>query len=186
MGILENYGVPAYDAPFAGKDSRATPENRFTAVARPNGVTESWSVWVLLLHAASACFMTGLIWFVQVVHYPLLGAVDPQGFGAYHREHLRRTTFVVGPIMLTEAATAVWIAGADRTSPFLAWLGLALLALVWTATTWLSVPKHNQLAAGFNADAHAALVATNWIRTVGWTARSVVSVVMAAGALGTP
>lgn len=147
---------------------------------------ESWSVWVLLLHAATACFMTGLIWFVQVVHYPLLAAVDAQGFGPYHREHLRRTTFVVGPVMLIEAATAAWIARADLTTPFLAWLGIALLAIVWAATFWLSVPRHNQLAAGFDAAAHASLVATNWIRSVGWTARSVSSLVMAAGALRTP
>ncbi len=141
----------------------------------------SWSVWLLLVHAATACFMTGLIWFVQVVHYPLLGAVDPRGFAAYHREHMRRTTFVVGPIMLVEATAAIWIAGAQLVAPFLAGVGLALLAVVWAATMWLSVPRHSQLAAGFDGDAHAALVTTNWVRTVAWTARSVVAIVMAAG-----
>lgn len=30
-----------------------------------------WAKWLLLLNLASALFMTGLIWFVQVVHYPL-------------------------------------------------------------------------------------------------------------------
>ena len=140
----------------------------------------------MLVHVATTCFMTGLIWFVQVVHYPLLAAVEAPGFGAYHREHMRRTTFVVGPIMLIEAMTAVWIAGANLTAPFLAALGLTLLAVVWAATMWLLVPRHKQLAAGFNANAHAALVATNWIRTAGWTARSVVSLLMAAGALRAP
>lgn len=169
-----------HTTPHSPERIRAPGGNRFTAVARPNGVTESWSVWLLLVHAATAWFMTGLIWFVQVVHYPLLGAVDSRGFGPYHREHMRRTTFVVGPIMLIEATTAVWIAGADLAAPYLTGLGLLLLAVVWAATMWLSVPRHNQLAAGFNADAHAALVATNWIRTVGWSARSVVSILMAA------
>lgn len=130
--------------------------------------------------------MTGLIWFVQIVHYPLLAAVDAQGFGAYHRQHTRRTTLVVGPVMLIEATTAVWIAGVAVTAPSLAWLGLALLAIVWAATMWLSVPRHNQLAAGFDGAAHASLVATNWLRTVGWTARSMVALAMVAGALRTP
>lgn len=155
-------------------------KDRFPASARLNEVSESWAVWLLLVHAATACFMTGLIWFVQVVHYPLLAAVDAAGFNAYHREHMRRTTFVVGPIMLIEATTAVWIAGADLAAPYLSGLGLLLLAVVWAATMWLSVPRHNQLAAGFDPTAHAALVATNWIRTVGWSARSVVSILMAA------
>ena len=51
---------------------------------------------------------------------------------------------------------------------------------------WLSVPRHNQLATGFDGSTHTSLVATNWIRTVGWTARSVVALVMVAGALRTP
>jgi len=158
----------------------------FLTVPRLNGVAESWPVWLLLVHAATACVMTGLIWFVQIVHYPLLAAVDAQGFGAYHREHTRRTTCVVGPVMLVEATTAVWIASVPLTAPSLAWLGLALLATVWVATMWLSVPRHNRLAAGFDGAAHASLVTTNWIRTVGWTARSIVALAMVADALRTP
>jgi hypothetical protein len=149
-------------------------------------MTESWSVWLLLIHAAAACLMTGLIWFVQVVHYPLFKAVAVDAFGAYHREHVRRVTFVVGPIMLMEAAAAVWIAAARLTAPWLAWLGLILLVSVWASTIWLAVPRHHQLTAGFDAAAHASLVATNWIRTVGWTARSVVSLAMVAGVLRAP
>lgn len=28
--------------------------------------------WLLVAHVVATLFMTGLIWFVQVVHYPLL------------------------------------------------------------------------------------------------------------------
>ncbi len=34
---------------------------------------------VLYLHAAATIFMTGLIWFVQVVHYPLFSEVARLG-----------------------------------------------------------------------------------------------------------
>ena len=36
---------------------------------------------------------------------------------------------------------------------------------------FLSVPQHAVLARGFDADAHASLVTTNWVRTVAWSAR---------------
>ncbi len=141
------------------------------------------SLWVLLAHAGAAWAMTGLIWFVQVVHYPLMADVDVQAFAAYHREHSRLTTLVVGPLMLLELAAAVWIAWQSLATPAVAWLGLALLAVVWGATMCLSVPRHNELAAGFDTTAHASLVATNWIRTAGWSARAGLSLWMIAGAL---
>jgi hypothetical protein len=131
--------------------------------------------WPLLLQAFATFAMTGLIWFVQVVHYPLFRSVGAPGYAAYQAEHMRLTTLVVGPLMLLEAATALWLV-LDRpafVSPAQAWAGLALLAVAWLATVFLSVPRHEALRHGFDASAHAALVATNWIRTAAWSARSV-------------
>ncbi len=125
---------------------------------------------LLGVHAAATWAMTGLIWFVQVVHYPLFNAVGADSFSRYHGAHTTRTTLVVAPLMLVEAASAVWIAS-DRPGPA-AWAGLALLAVVWLATLGLSVPRHDVLSAGFEANAADALVATNWVRTVAWTARA--------------
>jgi hypothetical protein len=131
--------------------------------------------WPLLLQAFATFAMTGLIWFVQVVHYPLFRSVGAPGYAAYQAEHMRLATLVVGPLMLLEAATALWLV-LDRpafVSPAQAWAGLALLAVAWLATVFLSVPRHEALRHGFDASAHAALVATNWIRTAAWSARSV-------------
>lgn len=128
---------------------------------------------VLIAHAAVTWAMTGLIWFVQVVHYPLMGAVGASGFAAYHAAHARLTTLVVGPPMLVEAACAIWIA-LERPST-VAWLGLVLLAVVWGATFFVSVPRHNLLATGFDAAVIDSLVATNWLRTIAWTGRALVA-----------
>lgn len=38
---------------------------------------------ILLLHTFSTIFMTGLIWFVQVVHYPLFAAVGREAAAPY-------------------------------------------------------------------------------------------------------
>jgi len=128
---------------------------------------------ILLLHAAATWYMVGLIWFVQLVHYPLFGAVGAGGFRDYAREHQRRTTWVVGPPMLTELATGGWLtlhppAGVGR-APFV--VGLALLAAIWLSTALLQVPRHGVLAEGYEARVHRTLVTTNWVRTVGWSLR---------------
>ena len=54
--------------------------------------------------------MFGLIWFVQIVHYPLFGLVGVSGFPTYQAAHQSRTTFVVFPLMLVEFVTSVVIA----------------------------------------------------------------------------
>lgn len=117
--------------------------------------------------------MTGVIWFVQVVHYPLFARVPPEQFVAYERAHVDRTGWVVGPPMLLEVGTAAYLLltyPAIATNPaFLA--AFALLLVVWLATAVFSVPLHRRLAQAPDARAVRRLVATNWIRTAGWTGR---------------
>jgi len=125
----------------------------------------------VLVHAAATLAMTGLIWFVQIVHYPLFARVGPDGFAAYAHQHTRRTGYVVGPLMLMEAATALLLLVLLRDQP-LVWTGLALLALIWGSTFLVQVPHHRRLATGFDRVIHPRLVLTNWVRTVAWTLRA--------------
>jgi hypothetical protein len=128
---------------------------------------------VLLVQVATTLFMTGLIWFVQVVHYPLLARVGRSGFADYELAHIRLTTRVVAPAMLLEAVTALLLAINPPTSISAAacWIGLGLLVLIWSSTVLLQVPRHNASIAGFDARVHRLLVRSNWVRTVAWTAR---------------
>jgi hypothetical protein len=129
---------------------------------------------ILFVQLIATLFMTGLIWFVQVVHYPLLGLVGAEGFGQYEFAHRRRTTIVVGPIMLVEAACAVALVFSPcfELSPIAVWSGACLLLIIWISTAALSVPCHECLSNGFDSRAHRRLVASNWIRTAAWTLRS--------------
>ena len=129
------------------------------------------SLWLLIANAASAWFLTGLIWVIQVVHYPLFSAVGRSEFPAYEASHTRLITIVVGPIMLVELATSVLLLAVRPASVpmWAAAAGLALVVIVWLSTIALQVPAHGRLAQGFVDDAHALLVHTNWIRTVAWT-----------------
>lgn len=127
----------------------------------------------LVLNLASTGVMIGIIWFVQVVHYPLFARVGADGYPAYQAAHGRRTTLVVAGPMLLEAGTGLWLALAPPPSlpPGRAWLGLALIGVIWLSTALLQVPMHGRLERGFDAAAHRRLVLGNWVRTVAWTAR---------------
>jgi hypothetical protein len=131
---------------------------------------------LLIAHLMATTFMTGLIWFVQVVHYPLFAGVGDAAFTRYEADHMRRTTWVVGPAMLAEAALASFIGWSTATP--LAWAGLALLAFIWVSTWLLQVPCHNRLCGGFERAVARRLVSTNWLRTIGWSARCVIASLM--------
>jgi hypothetical protein len=128
----------------------------------------------LLVNLAATLFMTGLIWFVQVVHYPLFAAVGRDAFAAYHAAHSRRTTAVVMPVMVAEALTALLLAWRPPPGvPAAAGLaGLALVAVVWASTGLAQVPCHTRLGAGFDAATIRVLVSGNRVRTAAWSARA--------------
>jgi hypothetical protein len=142
--------------------------------------------YVLLAHLAATLFMVGVIWFVQVVHYPLFSRVGPEKFSLYSEAHSRLTTYVVGPPMLVEAATALLLVfwRPDGVSLAAALIGLSLLAVVWLSTALLQVPRHTALGSGFDRRAWSGLVLSNWVRTVAWSARGVLVLWMATRAIG--
>ncbi len=135
---------------------------------------------VLLVHAAATWAMVGLIWFVQVVHYPLFDGVGADGFVSFQQRHMRQTTWVVVPLMFAELGTALALLGWSPAGVGKAgvWAGLVLLLLVWASTFVLQVPRHAELSRGFERDAHRGLVLTNWLRTAVWTLRGVLVVFM--------
>ncbi|WP_199726436.1 hypothetical protein [Acidipila sp. EB88] len=120
--------------------------------------------------------MFGLIWFIQVVHYPLFLQVTPSQFPVYEAAHANRTTYVVAPLMLLELASALLLLVPRMRPPQVsapeAWIGVALVAVLWGSTAFIQVPLHNRLHLAYSAPLIQRLVRTNWIRTVAWSARA--------------
>jgi len=129
----------------------------------------------LLIHSAATLVMFGLIWFVQLVHYPLFNRVGRQSFPAYEIAHQARTSVLVVPLMLVEALTAVSLLfvrpGVVPLAAAVA--GVVLLALVWVSTYLWQVPAHTRLSESFDVAVYRRLVLTNWVRTIGWTLRGI-------------
>jgi len=134
----------------------------------------------LALNAASTFMMMGIVWFAQVVHYPLLDEVGFEALPSYQRLNIQLTTSLAGPIMAMEAGTALILAWKRpaAVSRSAAMTGLALVAVIWISTAILQLPQHEALAGGFDPAAHAALVGSNWIRTIAWSLRGALVVWM--------
>ncbi len=140
----------------------------------------------LVANAAATLIMVGVIWFVQHVHYPLLATFTTHDAPHVAVEHQRRTGHVVALPMAVEGVSTLilLVARPDGVSVLWPWVGAVLLAVALGSTVLLSVPLHARMAARPEADTGRRLVVTNWPRTVAWSLRGVVVVVMVAQVLG--
>ena len=135
---------------------------------------------VVVAHLVSTVFLTGMIWTIQVVHYPLFALVGQDRFPAYEAAHSARITAVIALPWAVQGLTTLALllvppAGLPRG---LVWTAAVLAALPVVVTVLASVPAHSALGEGFDAAAHARLVTTNWLRTAAWTLHSAVAVGM--------
>lgn len=137
---------------------------------------------LVLANLASTLFMTGLIWLIQLVHYPLFAQVGRDEFVNYENMHRRMITPLVGPMMLLELGTAVGllVRRPETVPTWAAWTGFGLAVVIWLSTALLQVPEHGVLSNGFNIAAHQRLVSANWLRTVAWSLRSLLMLLCAA------
>jgi len=130
---------------------------------------------LFLLDLSATLYLWGVIWTVQLVHYPLFARVGAQNWADYHAAHMRLMTLVVLPAMVTELGCSGLLALAHPSwlAPGLLWAGFVFAVLTWAVTFFISVPLHNTLARGFAPVALTGLVTTNWLRTAFWTGHAV-------------
>jgi hypothetical protein len=134
---------------------------------------QAFSNAVFWAHYSACSIMVGVIWYVQIVHYPLFHHIGLDAFVGYETLHRAKTTLVVAGPMLIEAFSAVMLLYARPAwmPAWSAWVGLGLVLVLWVATIFGSIPAHMKLSAGYHADVTNSLIAWNWIRTLAWTIR---------------
>lgn len=132
---------------------------------------------VLSLHAAVTAAMTGLSWFVALVHYPLMAEVGRNEFLRYERLHQQRTTWIAAPLMTAEAVLSLWLAAVQPSGVpvWQLWAGVLLVGLIWLSTFAVQVPLHSKLSGGFDPALHRRLVVSHWWRTAAWTLRALLA-----------
>ncbi len=136
-----------------------------------------------ILSSVSGFYMTGLIWFVQLVHYPCFRLQQPEGFKAFHRHHSVRTAWAVIPAMLIELGASAWLA------LFASWMSpwnqiiFGLVVLIWLSTFLIQVPLHGKLSGGYDTETIEKLISTNWIRTLLWSLKAGLCIFLVTGLL---
>lgn len=91
---------------------------------------------LLVANGASTFALTGLIWTVQLVHYPTFRYVSASQFVAFETFHQRRMSYVVVPLMSIELGTAMALLFFLPPSLPFGWAasGATLTLFIWAST----------------------------------------------------
>lgn len=139
-------------------------------------MTKELLTLVLVLNCLSTFALTGVIWIIQILHYPSMIYFDRDSFRDAHRFHTRAITPVVAPLMIAELLTSVVLVIAPI-PPLPFWVfaaGLAFTAVTWLSTFFIQVPIHSQLGESFDGSLIGRLVRTNLVRTAAWSGHSLI------------
>jgi uncharacterized membrane protein len=136
-----------------------------------------------LLQLTATALMCGVIWIVQLVHYPAFAHVGRENWARFHEMHTRQITFVVMPAMCLELLLSSRVAWSSQElgDRGLRWLIFALVLLTWASTALVQVPLHHRLGVRHDEGQIRRLVRSNWLRTLAWTAALVATLLLLAG-----
>ena len=126
--------------------------------------------FLFFLNVISAFLLTGVIWTIQLVHYPSFHYIDKLSFTNFHNFHERRISIIVMPLMLIELITSIALYIHNMWSIIFA-LNLLIVGLIWCSTFFVQVPIHSILSEKKDKNLIEKLVNTNWIRTFLWSTR---------------
>lgn len=133
---------------------------------------------VFIINILTTFYMLGIIWFVQIVHYPLFSFASKESFPEFAKEHSRLSTYVVILPMIVELISSFVLIFLVKSFELKVcfFIGLLLVLIIWFSTFFLQVPQHKKLGNGYDQKANKYLVNSNWLRTVCWTLRSIICI----------
>ena len=126
---------------------------------------------MLILHLTATSIMVGVIWVIQLVHYPSFHFVELKQYNTFQRFHMSRISYVVIPAMLTELFTLFLIVISMDQIDTLVLASAILLIFIWLMTAVFFSGVHQKLTLGYDQTVVDKLVKLNWGRTLLWTLR---------------
>ena len=141
--------------------------------------------FIFLLNLVLAFIAVGLIWTIQLVHYPSMRFIPKERFVEYHNFHSIRISFLAVPLMVTELGTSLilFYQNYNNAIQTIFLINLVIVVLIWLSTFLIQVPLHNALSKEKQSEKLSKLICTNWIRTILWTARSILMILFLAFAM---
>ncbi len=126
---------------------------------------------IALIYSGSTYFMMGLIWLIQLVHYPSYRYIGEKEFFSFQQFHVQTITLIVGPVMILELMSLVFLL-IQNWGIHLWWQFFMTLG-IWISTIVFSIPCHEQLKTKKDFHLIKRLIQTNWPRTILWTGKSI-------------
>ena len=127
---------------------------------------------LLKVNFISTSVMVGVIWVIQLLHYPSFHFINDQKYIEFQHFHMQRISFIVVPIMLIELASALLLAYFFQSS--LTIILLALVLGIWGVTFIFFTNMHQKLTDGYDHSIVDRLVQINWSRTALWSLRLII------------
>ena len=126
---------------------------------------------MLIIHLIATSVMVGVIWIIQLVHYPSFHFIELNQYTTFQRFHMSRISYVVIPAMLTELFTLILIVISMDQIDTLVLASAILLIFIWLMTAVFFSGVHQKLTLGYDQTVVDKLVKLNWGRTLLWTLR---------------
>ena len=129
---------------------------------------------MLAMHLALASIMVGVIWVIQLVHYPSFRFTDREKYVSFQIFHMRSISFIVVPVMILEFLSGLLLVLYHSNQESLLRISFILLLIIWLVTALFFAQIHQKLSKGYDETLVRKLVSFNWIRTLLWTIRTII------------
>ena len=64
---------------------------------------------IIVIHFISTSLMVGVIWIIQLLHYPAFHFIEKENYTAFQDFHMNRVSFIVVPTMITEMVSGILV-----------------------------------------------------------------------------
>lgn len=126
--------------------------------------------YLILYNLLISIFMFSVILMTQIVNYPLFSNISQNQLINYHSSYVKKISYIVIPAMSSEIVVALFLFYYHNS--FLTISSLSVIILIFISTMYIQVPIHNKIS----KDLIKKLILTNWIRTILWLLKSIISV----------
>ena len=124
------------------------------------------------IHFLSTSLMVGIIWVIQLLHYPAFNFIKESDYVEFQHFHMQRISFIVVPVMILELFSASMLVYYVRSNLLI--LCLIILLFIWLITFVFFTKLHQSLLDGYDKKIIDKLVKINWSRTVLWSLRLII------------
>ena len=128
---------------------------------------------MLAMHLVLASIMVGVIWVIQLVHYPSFRFTDREKYVSFQIFHMRNISFIVVPVMILEFLSGLLLVLYHSNHESLLRISFILLLIIWLVTALFFAQIHQKLSKGYDETLVRNLISLNWIRTLLWTIRTI-------------